>query len=460
LNLALTAQGKAVPGGRAENTAQAGSLTADLKAQTASLDGLALSAYGVQVHGAAQAAKLLDSPEARGVLEIPAFDLKKTLAALGQTAPETADPAALTRVAARAEVSYSPAAVKADNVHLDLDGQGVDLSAAATGLSGGGVPAYRFAARAESLDLDPYLSPKKAEAEKAAEPARTKTDDAQAAQSSSALAETLRKLELDGSVKLGRLKVSGAELTDVDVTVTAHGGVLTVEPLDLKLFGGSLDAAYRMDARPAQPASSLSLDLGGLQVGQAMQAFLGKAYITGLFRLATTEPLTFSGLDSKAILGTLGGKFNLGAENGSLPAGGTAAKILEVASTVLLTTGTITRGAETLAFDTLQATGDIRNGVLHNGLMLLKSPALWAQGGGDIDLAAKTLDYLVGAKLVSNPDPKQTYDQVQAPEVEVAVNGALSEPSIKTNLLKSVGKVVTGAVGGIVKGAGQGAGGA
>ncbi|MGE4553968.1 MAG: AsmA family protein, partial [Desulfovibrionaceae bacterium] len=99
LNLALTAQGKAVPGGRAEITAQAGSLSADLKAQTASLDGLVLSAYGVQVHGAAQAAKLLDSPEARGVLDIPAFDLKKTLAALGQTAPETADPAALTRVA-------------------------------------------------------------------------------------------------------------------------------------------------------------------------------------------------------------------------------------------------------------------------------------------------------------------------------------------------------------------------
>lgn len=453
LNVTLSAKGAAVPGGQADVTGQASRLRADLKSQTASVEGLELSAYGLKAHGTVQVAKLLTAPEVLGVLEVPAFDLKKTLTALGQRAPETTDPAAMTRVAARVEVNYSPAGIKADGVHLDLDGQGLDASFAMTGTA---VPAYRFTARADSLDLDPYLPPRQAEAAgmdsgdgSAAEPA--------AAPRPSALAETLRKLELDGSLQVGRLKVSGIELTDLDIPLSAHGGVLRAAPVGLAFFGGTFQADYGMDARPDVPVSTLNLRLAGVEIGQILQTVVGKPYVSGTLHAASTGPLTFSGLDPQTILGSLTGRFELQAVNGVLAAGSTAARVLDVVSTVLLATGTVMRG-DAIAFDSLDVMASLGNGVLQNGLVLLKSPMLWAKGGGAIDLVARTLDYDVGAKLVNHADPQQSYDQLVAPEVEVALTGSLSEPDIKTNLLKSVGKVVTGTMGDILKGVGQNTG--
>jgi AsmA protein len=84
-------------------------------------------------------------------------------------------------------------------------------------------------------------------------------------------------------------------------------------------------------------------------------------------------------------------------------------------------------------FSELTATFRIVNGVANNRDLSLKSPLLRVDGGGDIDLGADTLNYLVKTSIVgtSKGQGGRDTDDLRGITVPVRVTGALAAPSYK-----------------------------
>ena len=459
LTLKVLATGDGVPGGQAELDLAADAARLDLAEDKAELERFTLNAYGAAASGFLSVSDLFVGAgegefTAAGAVEVAPCNAKEVLAALGLGPVETTDPEALTRVAVSAQFAFRSNVLTADKVELALDQTSVKASMSATDL--GGVPAYSFVAVVDDIDLDRYLPPGNGDGGDEGEPAEQAPDNGEGGENGGEVqpaspVEALRTLTLDGQASVGRLKLAGGEFTDITLTVTAKDGVFELEPVGMSFYGGDVEAAFRMDAGPAEPVSGLDLTLTNVNIGQALKAMTGRAYISGVMNLTTTRTLTFEGLDDKRIRQTLAGGFDFTARNGSLPSDGVAADILNLASAVLFTSGSTTRG-EDISYDSITATSGIDQGVIRNDYLILKSPSLWARGAGLINLNALTIDYQAAAKIVSNPDPDEKFDDVTAPEVAVYATGPLADPEVDTGVLKGLGNLGLN----IVEGVGEG----
>ena len=61
--------------------------------------------------------------------------------------------------------------------------------------------------------------------------------------------DPVRALDLNGKVKLGKLKVTGLSMSDVSAAIKAKGGNVALAPLSAKLYGGSYNGNIGFDAR-------------------------------------------------------------------------------------------------------------------------------------------------------------------------------------------------------------------
>lgn len=400
LDAAVQAEGAVVPGGKTEVTAKAVSVLADLGRQIVTTEGLTITAYNVDITADVAASELNTGPKAKGSLAIKPFDAKKLLAALGQTPPETTDPTALTNIALGLEFEYGPAAATARNVILNLDGQEITAEAS---MIAGSVPSYSVKMQAASLDLDPYRAPKK---EEAAEPAAEPAPADPAAENQPLLPESameqLRKLRLDAQFKIGRLKASPAEITNLLVLITARDGVVKVEPASFTFFEGDMQSAMSMDVRGTVPNYALNTKLNGLAIGPLLEALQGKESLSG--RTNAETALTVRGNTVSELKQTLSGNMRFDIHDGVFP-------------------GVDLAGAMTKAYDSLKAKKDgeiqtdkdartqfglvqgsatITNGLVDNRDFLFKSPFLQADGEGEVNLPENSINYLVvGALLAS-----------------------------------------------------------
>jgi AsmA protein len=184
--------------------------------------------------------KIIDAPSFAGKLEVAPFDAKAALARLG-TKVETADGAALTRVGVNTAFTASTQNVELKDFALSLDGTRIAGSLAIRNLD---KPAYRFDLAAGDLDLDRYMPPAPAE-RKAAQGGAT-----QAAPQPVVIPFTLlRDLDVDGKLRIEKLKASGLRSTDVATRLRAQGGVIELKPSTARLYGGSYQGAIGIDAR-------------------------------------------------------------------------------------------------------------------------------------------------------------------------------------------------------------------
>ena len=144
-------------------------------------------------------------------LELPAFDARALLGKLGVPVPDTQDPKALTRLAARAVVTGSDADLVLDPLTLELDDTQVSGSVSVSDALSQS-PAVNFTFRADALDTRRYLP-------------FTLPGSEQGAAAPGFLAG-LRSLDLNGRLRLGRLVVGDVTLDDVELVARSRNGRL------------------------------------------------------------------------------------------------------------------------------------------------------------------------------------------------------------------------------------------
>jgi len=167
-------------------------------------------------------------------ITVEKFSPRELVAALGQTFPvETTDPKALSSVALKAHINADANRASISNGVMNLDQSQLNFSATVSQFSR---PNLKFDLNLDKINLDRYRPPPSDQpsAEKApAQGKKQKTDYA-----------PLRRLILDGLIKIGQLTVSKANVQDIYLKIKAKNGVFNLDPMKMNMYKGNANGKF------------------------------------------------------------------------------------------------------------------------------------------------------------------------------------------------------------------------
>lgn len=383
-------KGGAVPGEGLKAKLVAG-VVADLAKETLRVDGLKLDADDLHLTGGITANKLLSDAVFNGQLDVAEFNPRHLMQKLGMEAPPMADPKALTRLMLKTALSGTADSVALKGVDITLDDTHVKGEARVNHFA---KPAIGFNFDIDSIDVDRYLPPPSKETPKA----KPEAASGKPADQELIPVKTLRELNVDGVIRIGKLIVNRIKAEGTEVRVKAKGGKVTVEQKISRFYNGSVDVDVLVDARGKTPKLHIVKHVRKIQAGPLVKDLAGQDRFDGFG--SVNADLTAAGQTVDAIKRSLDGKLDLRFENGAIKGFNIARMIREAKAKLKGQTLPPSTEPNQTDFSELKATAVIRKGVLDNQDFLAKSPFLRIAGKGTVNLVKESLDYTVKPVIV------------------------------------------------------------
>jgi AsmA protein len=464
--------GKPLSGGTIPLTAEARA-DLDLAAQTLALDDLTLRSGNLQAKGQARGEHILSAPDYRGRLAVSELDLRGWLHAHGLPVPDTADPAALQRVALTTGWQLSGARLTLSDLVLSLDQSQVTGTASVALTT---PPGYRFDLSADQLNVDRYLPPgaggrarPRATAAVAAPPeASGAAPAATTGQGSSAPGPTkqgeqpvpppaavssvpggagslvpvatVHSLDLDGRLRVGSLRASGLTFGDPAIQVTAKDGNLGVTNQVPRFYGGRLDGRLGLDARSQIPRVALDERAAGVHIGPLLRDLTGEDLLSGNGDLSAN--LTASAQSVDALRRTLSGKLAIHLTGGAVKGFDLERMVRDAGARLKGQPLSAPQGPLQTEFSELRASAVAQNGVLQNNDLLATSTYLRITGRGTVDLGNERFNYRFEPMFVKPPQGRAIKELENVP-IPVRLTGTFDHPKWDVDLgdvLRRVGR--------------------
>lgn len=428
LELTATTQGEGLPAAGVTSSLRA-NVNANLNNETVALKDLVVKVANVDARGAVEADRVLSAPAYRGSLNVDPFDVRALLTQLGQAVPPiTADPNALKKADLAVQFQGTATNARVDQLVMHLDDTTLNGTASIENFA---KPSMRFDLALDKLDADRYQPPPQKAAEPAAPaPAPTSPGSAAVAGASELPLETLRALELDGSIKAGQLIASKLTVSDVNAVIAAKAGLIRVHPLRAKLYEGSYDGNITLDARGDKLKVTLDENLSDVQIGPIATVFLGKPAVEG--RGSLKLKVATEGKDSQTWLRGLGGATSLNLRDGKV-AGVDIAQVIADGIKLYKKDGQAGQDAgknDLTRFASLAASATIENGTLLSRDLTLTGSDLTFSGDGKLDLISQGIDYTVRAIVSENAAEKfgKYLKDIKNVPIDGKISGTLRDP--------------------------------
>ncbi|OGS90429.1 MAG: hypothetical protein A2061_10835 [Gallionellales bacterium GWA2_59_43] len=308
-------------------------------------------------------------------------------------------------------------AFDADKEHVDVELAGGLLQSqvkAKVAVNGFASPAIRFDVDVDQFDADLYMPKKTAEAPKESGPEQPLDLSA------------LRTLNLEGSLRIGSLKVANVKTFNLKLEMKAHNGQLNVAPLSANLYKGSVNGSVSVNAQ-ATPVIAVNQTLSGVDIAALTKDAADFDTLEGRGNVGMN--LTMRGDTVSAMKQALNGTMSLNLADGAIK-GINIAKKLRDAQGMLGKSSSQTSSADSAEktdFSELKASFKVNNGVAHNDDLSLKSPLLRLSGNGDIDIGRDSMNYLAKATLARTLEGQGGKDTVGGLTVPVRVSGPFAD---------------------------------
>jgi AsmA protein len=431
--LQIDASGDSLPGGELNATLST-DISLGIEEQTLLLPNLKLETLGMAITGSVTGNAISsEAPRFNGSFAIEPFSPRDLLQALGEAVPETADANVLTRADANLawDATLQAFSVTTLTAHVDESTLGGTLK-----VNNFEAPAITFDFDLDQIDLDRYLPPP-AEGDAAADSAKAdkaaKQGKGKAATEELPL-EPLRQLDLNGDIRIGQLKAFNLRTTDVKIKISADDGVLKVSPLTANLYEGAVDLDLRLDARMDTPKISVKETLTGVQAGPLLKDLTGSDTLLG--KATVKADLVGTGADADAIKKTLNGSASFSFKEGAINGVNIAAIIREAQAVLQGQPAPKQEGPNRTDFALLKGSATIKNGVVKNDDLKMKSPLLRISGAGKASLPAETIDYTLTTKFVGSLEGQggKGDKKLSGVAIPVHVGGTFNSPTYTPDL--------------------------
>ncbi|HXR93097.1 MAG TPA: AsmA family protein [Steroidobacteraceae bacterium] len=324
---------------------------------------------------------------------------------------------------------------RADTAHLSnldakIDDSTLRGNAAVTNLATG---AMSFDLSIDRIDLDRYLpaKPSKAAAQPAP-PARAPQGESPTELPTSAL----KTLQLNGKLAIGNATIYGMKLSQVQVGMSADGGVLHVNPAAARLYSGSSTGIVTLDAHGAVPVLHVDESLTGIDVQPLLEDFAKLNRISG--RGNVTLNVTAQGNTTAAMLSSLDGHAAANLTNGAIDGLDLWSAInsaVALAQKHSLPSGGLGKSTR---FDTFRASADLTNGVATTKDLDIASGDLHVTGQGTANLVTEAVSYHVSAAVLNGRSAGAALANIP-----LLIGGTMTHPSVRPDtqaLVKSVAR--------------------
>lgn len=403
----------------------AGDVKADLNQQQVDVSALQLSTGPLTLNGDLRVDNFAE-PTLSGTLNSNTFNLKQLLQALGQPAPATADPAALSQLAFAATLGGPPGSVQLKPLRLTLDDTQLDGEAGLVLASG----ALSLKLKGNALNADRYLPPPSEPATRnAAGTAGSRQGAAAGGWSKEEIIPLapLRALKLNAELDLASLTLNGIAFGQPGLTLAAADGLIRLTRFSTTAFDGRIDATARLDARKTPLQISLAPRITGVQIGQALTTLANTDVLAG--RLDSRADLTLQGQSLHAWVNSLSGSAQLAMAEGLIKGIDAAQSLCQGINNLSALWINAEQVDKTTPFADLSASFKLRNGVVSNNDLSARLDAMRLAGRGSINLPPQTLDYRIGLTIEDNlfNQSCSVNDRLEGVEVPVNCTGSFHD---------------------------------
>lgn len=352
------------------------------------------------------------------------FSPRALVEAFDQPFPvNTADPDTFRTVALTAKVRGDAAQVAVTDGEMVLDETTVQFSMKIQDFSR---PALNFDIHIDTIDLDRYLPPeaeaKSGEAKKQTVPPVKK--------SSPVDYEPLRRLIMEGKIRMDACRVAGGRMEALVVKARAKDGILDIDPLQMNLYGGTAGGSATMDVREKTPAVAVRLSVNDLHVCPLLQDMFNKDILEGA--AAVDLELSARGDRTEEIKGSLNGRGKLTCSDGAVKGVDLAAMARNVKSAFGLETQAGPRPRTDFAELVVPFT--ITDGLIAVPAASMKAPFLRLEASGKADLVDETLDFRVTPKAVATIKGQGDETKRSGIRVPLIVTGTFDKPVFRPDL--------------------------
>jgi AsmA protein len=370
-------------------------------------------------------------------LEVKPFSLKKVYSTLGLSFPLiTSDPKVFDKVAVEATVVGDPDQIAVSDADIVLDDSTVRLDLRVKEFSR---PNLTFALAVDSLDLDRYLPPGAAESTPTPGPGKTevkpepplpgKISSKQAEKKKTDKYASLRKLVLNGTVKVAQLKIHGGTVSNIAVNVAGREGLLEISSLAMQLYGGNVAGTGKLNVQENTPVSTLKIALENVQVAPMLQDFAQKNIIEGTLKAEVA--LNLKGDNGELIKQSLSGQGDLLFQDGAL----IGLDLAQMARTIKSGFTLEQQGERPKTdFAELHAPFSITRGLVTTPATTLRSPFLRVALTGDANLVSEALDMEMKPTIVGTIKGQGDEKKRSGLTIPVLIGGTFKAPQFRPDL--------------------------
>jgi AsmA protein len=369
-----------------------------------------------------------------GSVTVPTTSARKLLQSLGIAPPLTRDPGVLTAFGLQTNFRMTQKQLQLSALQLTLDDTRVQGTAGIEDLD---ASALRFDLNVNGINIDRYRAP----VEKAVAAKHPSSPPPDAPPTPLPL-ETLRKLDVKGTLHVASATFSNLVFTDVVMPLVAKDGHVRLGPTQARLYGGSYNGDIVLDARPVQAQLSLNEHLHGTDIGALVKAAFDSARLSG--RADADVAVTGVGNTDDAIKRSLSGKIDVDVKQGALIGVDIVFELQRV--NALLKRQVPSQRAGTgpprTIFNALQTKGTLDKGVLQIDDLRMETADrfLKVHGGGTLDTVSERINFkLVTSvnKLPAGDAPGGAsggLDALTAVEVPLTITGTMSSPTVRPDI--------------------------
>jgi AsmA protein len=240
--------------------------------------------------------------------------------------------------------------------------------------------------------------------------------------------DSLRDLNLAGTIKVGKLKVAKLNIADVKATLKADKGLIRLNPISARLYQGTYAGDITLDARNKVSTIALNEKLSAVQIGPLLKDLQGEEPLTGTANI--TAKLKGKGATQESIKETLNGKIGFQFLDGALKGVNIGKMIRDARSSLRGGTASGDEPAQT-DFASITGTATVKNGLVSNRDLSAKSPLLRVTGKGTASLPQETIDYKITTTVVATSKGQggKGLDDLAGVPIPIHVTGTFAAPS-------------------------------
>lgn len=237
--------------------------------------------------------------------------------------------------------------------------------------------------------------------------------------------DTLKTLNVDGTLSIGTLRVEGLTLTNVQTTAHAKDGIAQLAPLTAQLYGGQARGDIRIEAQGATPTLTLDQQLQGVNIAGLLGDFLHTTRLTGMGNL--TAMLSARGADSSALLHTLDGHVSLDITHGAIQ-GINLTQVVQQAESLLRQGSPPSVGSGDTRFSAFHASADLQDGVATTKDLDIATQLARVSGTGTLNLLTEAVQYQLQVTLQKGAGAGTLA------QIPLDVTGTLANLQVRPNL--------------------------